>query len=299
MPFLLPISVCYLLLGVFTFYAAFCSLREALQPLYDVREAAAIAHEWLQHITGLTKFERLVDKHTQLTPEQQAAYEVGLARLVGGTPLQYVTGKAWFMGKEYLVNHHVLIPRPETEELVQWIVNENQVLDQALRALDIGTGSGCIATMLQLLLPQAAITGIDISEEALEMAIANAQKHFAAARFHQLDFLNAYHQSTLGTYHIIASNPPYIPIDMKSTLHKNVLDFEPHLALFTPAQDPLVFYRAIAVFGQSHLAADGAIYCELDAANAEATKAVFESSGYQTVLRKDMYDNWRMIKAWK
>ncbi len=281
---------------MYTYAQAFDLLRKQLVPLYDERESAAIAHEVVSHITSLSKVQRLVEKNSLLTAPQQLQFESCAEQLVKGVPVQYVTGAAWFMGKEYAVNNNVLIPRPETEELVQWVINEQR--NKTTNIIDIGTGSGCIPVSLKLALPGADVTACDISEGALAVARQNAARLTADVAFLQLDFLEAGQQNKLGMFGVIVSNPPYIPFSEKERLHTNVRDNEPGIALFVPNEDALVFYRAIAQFGKSHLTQDGKIYCELDAEHAEACKALFEAEGYWDVtLRKDMFDNWRFLSA--
>jgi release factor glutamine methyltransferase len=281
---------------MYTYAQAFDLLRKQLVPLYDERESAAIAHEVVSHITSLSKVQRLVEKNSLLTAQQQLQFESCAEQLVKGVPLQYVTGTAWFMGKEYAVNNNVLIPRPETEELVQWVINEQR--NKTTSIIDIGTGSGCIPVSLKLALPGADVAACDISEGALAVARQNAARLTADVAFLQLDFLEAGQQNKLGMFGVIVSNPPYIPFSEKERLHTNVRDNEPGIALFVPNDDALVFYRAIAQFGKNHLTQDGKIYCELDAEHAEACKALFEAEGYWDVtLRKDMFDNWRFLSA--
>lgn len=284
-----------------TYSQAFYQLKEQLQQLYDANEAAAISHMFMEYITGLGKLERLDKKDVLLTSKQQDIYDIRSKELVRGKPVQYVTGKAWFLGREFSVNENVLIPRPETEELVQWIASETKDQGSKIKnILDIGTGSGCIPVSLKLALPEVVITSCDISNEALNVARTNANKLNAIVDFVQLDFLDTGQHNKLETFDVIVSNPPYIPAEEKGRLHSNVKDYEPALALFVPDNDALVFYRAIALFGKQHLAANGYIYCELDAAHAEECKVLLEDAGYKNVeLKMDMYGNWRMLKAGK
>jgi release factor glutamine methyltransferase len=274
--------------------AAFYDLRNALLSLYDQDEASAVAHQLLQHITGLNKLERLSQKEALLTAEQATHYTESKGELLSGRPLQYVLGEAYFMGDRFLVSPAVLIPRQETEELVQWIIEE----ERPQNILDIGTGSGCIAISLKKRLPQAAVNAIDVSTEALEVARRNAAALGTVVTFINCDFLTQ--QETLGQYDLIVSNPPYIPVTEKATLHTNVRDHEPGTALFVPGDDALLFYEAIARFGQDHLTNGGAIYCELHQDYAEATGVLFKEQGYPDVtIRKDMHGNYRMLRAWK
>ena len=282
---------------------AFYELKNKLQPLYDEREAEALAHEILYYLTGLNKTQRLLQKETLFTEPQQEKYEQAVRELLSGKPLQYVTGYSWFMGREYIVNEHVLIPRPETEELVQWIIDDalNSIpiaIGMEFQILDIGTGSGCIPISLKLALSHADMTSCDISDVALNVAKENAKRLYAPIQFLQLDFLDASQHNKLATYDIIVSNPPYIPALEKERMHTNVKDHEPGIALFVPDDDPLVFYRAIAAFGKEHLKSNGYIYCELDAGQAMECRTLFEEAGYKEVLlSKDMSGNWRMLRA--
>lgn len=280
-----------------TFNAAFYQLKTDLQLLYDASEASAIAHELLHHITGLSKFERLIQKEQTLTSAQQDFFNQAKQRLVNSEPLQYIIGVQWFMGRAFEVNKHVLIPRPETEELVQWITNDWKNKAN-IRILDIGTGSGCIPISLKLQLPQAHITTGDISAEALQVAERNALKHDAEIELMEIDFLDERTWQYLEQYDIIVSNPPYIPASEKPNMHRNVLDYEPELALFVPNKDPLLFYRKIARFAQTHLKQDGAVYCEVHKAHAYETKELFEQFFNHVALRKDMNENERMVKGW-
>jgi len=280
-----------------TYNKAYYTLTEQLQRLYDKQEAAAIAHEVMHSITSLDKVQRLMDKDVLFTSNQQKIYERICEQMNKGVPMQYAIGHAWFMGKQYKVNEHVLIPRPETEELVQWVIDEYKGKEE-LRILDIGTGSGCIPISLKLALPMATVISCDISAGAIGVAKENAAALQADVTFRQIDFLDKSKRSELGQFDIIVSNPPYIPASEKAEMHANVKDHEPSMALFVPDNDALVFYKAIAAFGKGHLKSNGAIYCELHAPFATATQAMFGDMGYKdVVLRKDVYDNIRFVKA--
>lgn len=275
---------------------AFYQLKNELQSVYDTQEATAIAHELLFSITGLEKMDRLMQKDTPFTVAQEAQYITSKTELLTGRPLQYVTGISWFMGREFKVNEHVLIPRPETEELVQWIADEYKDKGN-ISILDIGTGSGCIPISLQLALPDAYITSCDISEEAINIAKENARRLDAGVSFIKTDFLNQKMWDNFEQYDIIVSNPPYIPQNEYDNMHTNVRDHEPALALFVPNDDALLFYRNIAEFGKTNLEEGGHIYCELHKDHAAATETMFREKGYRTELRKDMHGNERMIRT--
>lgn len=279
-----------------SYHYAFYGLRDELKTIYDTGEATAVAHEVLLHITGKDKTERLLNKDKKLSQSEQLQYDAMKADLLKGKPIQYATGIAWFMGHPYMVNEHVLIPRPETEELVQWIADDNK--NRKVSILDIGTGSGCIPIALKQLLPGAEIMACDISNDALRIADRNARNLGAAIDLLQLDILDEAGWPQLGRFDIIVSNPPYIPMHEKEQLDINVRDYEPGTALFVPGDDPLLFYRVIARLAKAHLHKAGAVYCELHRDYATQTKKLFEDAGYKdSLLREDMHGNLRMLKA--
>ena len=282
-----------------TYHTAYYTLTEQLRQLYDGQEPAAIAHEVMYSLTGLDKGQRLMNKDVVFTEEQEKTYKHISQQMSKGVPMQYAIGHAWFIDRKYVVNEHVLIPRPETEELVQWIIDECKGKDN-LSILDIGTGSGCIPVSLKLAMPWASVVSCDISEDAINVATENSAMLGAEVTFLQTDFLNEKQRAALGQFDIIVSNPPYIPAAEYADMHANVKDNEPSIALFVPDEDALVFYKAIAAFATEHLKKGGAIYCELHAPLAGDTQIMFQNSGYkQVMLRKDMYDNTRFVKAQK
>ncbi len=278
---------------------AFYRLKAELTGLYDEREAAAIAHEVLEHISGMTKTERLVKKGQALTDAQELSFNTAFEELRSGKPLQYVTNSAWFLGSKYYVDSAVLIPRPETEELVLWVVEYALRLAETgagLKILDIGTGSGCISISLKSKLPSASVTSCDISALALEVAHRNAISIGVDIDFVLLDFLDKTTWDGLADYDIIVSNPPYIPVSERERLHINVREYEPATALFVPHDNALVFYDAIAVFAKTHLNKGGAMFFEIDNGHAIETRDVFIDHGFSVAeLRKDMFGNDRML----
>ena len=278
-----------------TIQQAFYQLQAALQPLYDAGEATAIAHEVMTVLTGKTKLQRIADKEEALSNSVTEIVNIVQQKLCAGEPLQYVLGHAWFMGQQFLVTDAVLIPRPETEELVQWIIDDHkQTAFHSL--LDIGTGSGCIPICLKLALPHLSVAACDISEPALAIAKLNNNLHHTGISFFQQDILNSAPGSA--PYDCIVSNPPYIPQREVAEMHHNVTQHEPHLALFVPDNEPLLFYKAIAAFGKQNLNKGGRIYCELHHDYGKETAAMFQSEGYQDViLQQDMSGNNRMLRA--
>lgn len=279
-----------------TYNEAFHTMIADLQSVYDKQEATAIAQRYWEHITGLTYTQRLLKRDEHVPETLLGKYIQDKKALTAGKPLQQVIGYEWFFNRRYKVNEHVLIPRPETEELVMWVCDDNK-MRESFSILDIGSGSGCIPISLKLEMPQATVTSCDISREALSVAIENAVALQTNVSFVQVDFLNEEERSRLARYDVIVSNPPYIPETEAVNMHTNVKEYEPHLALFVPGDDALLFYREIAIFGKAHLAGNGIIYCELHVDHALQTAMLFDGLGYKTEVRKDMHGNLRMLKA--
>jgi release factor glutamine methyltransferase len=278
-----------------TFYEAQQLLQKALTDLYDDREAANIAGWVMEHVTGLPKIDRIMHKQSPLAPERADQLQEYTRQLLTHKPVQYVLHEAWFCGMPFYVDEHVLIPRPETEELVEWIVAE--VVGQEASILDIGTGSGCIPVSLKKKLPQAEVFACDVSEGALNVAARNAAAQETPIHFLQVDFLDADSWSSLPEVDIIVSNPPYIPQSDKNTMLQNVLAYEPHLALFVPDNDALVFYDAIARFAQQTLPKHGCVFVEIHEDLGKQTKALFESKGFYAEVKKDFQGKDRMVRA--
>jgi release factor glutamine methyltransferase len=285
-----------------TFEAAEQSLATALDGLYENREAATIAGMVMEFVTGKSKMDRWLQKNELLSIEDLKRLEKYSNELLTGKPIQYVLGEAWFAGLCLRVNQHTLIPRPETEELVNlcasWAAT-NKIQDAPLQILEVGTGSGCIAIALQQKMPAAIITAIDISAEAIEVATINAAKYNAPIQFKTFDFLNEARWPEMGNYDIIISNPPYIADIEKESMAGHVLNFEPHTALFVRDNDPLIFYSALANFGNKYLHKDGALFVEINQTLGIQTQDVFEQKNYTTLLKKDLFENDRMIEAIK
>lgn len=272
--------------------------RQFLEKHYETREAGNIMHLLMEKLTGMQKVDRLLAKERPLLPEQLNRLNAWLEKLAASQPVQYVLGEAWFAGMCLQVNPHVLIPRPETEELVAWALRDcSEEKIRAPKVLDIGTGSGCIAVAFQKSLPDATTMAIDYSSEALTCAENNARAQHTDIRFLQLDFLVASERDSLPVMDIILSNPPYIPASEKKNMSPRVWQQEPATALFVPDSDPLVFYQAIAAFGKTHLRKSGAIYMELYEELGALTARLFREQGYTTELRKDMQGRDRMLKA--
>lgn len=271
-------------------------LQKALSTTYEGHELTAIIRTICCDMLGISSTAYYLKEKVTLTTEQGTLLQGIIGRLQKGEPLQYIEGKATFCGMEFAVNTSVLIPRPETAELVDWIVCEHAA--QQPRILDLGTGSGCIAITLSKQLPQAEIEACDISTEALTIAKENARTNEAPVSFFTHNMLNL-DTPLPHSYDILVSNPPYIRQSEAADMSIQVTEWEPHTALFVPDDDALCFYRAIAELGQTKaLRPGGYIYVEINQALGKESMALFEAYGYQNVeLRKDIYGNERMIRA--
>ncbi|HUR10036.1 MAG TPA: peptide chain release factor N(5)-glutamine methyltransferase, partial [Flavitalea sp.] len=221
------------------------------------------------------------------------------SELMTGKPVQYVLGEGWFLGMKFFVNHSVLIPRPETEELVQWVINDydQPTRNEQRRILDIGTGSGCIAIALKKKFLLAEVYACDISKDAIIIAQKNAATLAADINFSVLDILDVNAQNHLGIFDVVISNPPYISFEERSSLPENVINFEPAVALFVE-KNPLLFYRTIITFCLDHLSQSGALYFEVHEAHGREVLHLMESAGFvDCVLKKDMQGKERMVKG--
>jgi release factor glutamine methyltransferase len=277
-----------------TIELAYRQILADLSKMYEERESAAIANWVMDHVTGKSRIDRMLVKNEELSILQLEQLQTIQQQLSIHRPIQYVLGEAWFCGMKFTVNEHTLIPRPETEELVEWIWKENPATDNLL---DIGTGSGCIPIALYKKFPNTKIISIDISQEALNIARQNADSLNAIIQLVPMDFLQEDHWDSLPQFDIIVSNPPYIRLAEKENMNRNVLDFEPGLALFVPDEDPLLFYRKIAAFARNHLSSKGAVYLEINEALGKEVCALYETEGYTVVLKKDVAGRDRMVKA--
>ena len=269
-------------------------LWKPLTKLYDAREAKAIARLVMEDRFGLTMADVLCGK----TGDDAVLRHIQ-QRLLQGEPVQYVLGVAEFGGRQFRVAPGVLIPRPETLELCQWVQEERKEERgerRGITILDIGTGSGCIACTLAAELPEAQVTAWDISETALAIAQENAKRTNVHVSFEQVDALNI--PLTPDKWDIIISNPPYVCEQERAAMERHVLDYEPSLALFVPDDDPLLFYRAIADYARQSLTAGGSLFFEINPLYAEQLKSLLSAMSYHHIeVRDDLYGKPRMIKA--
>jgi release factor glutamine methyltransferase len=275
-------------------------LTKELKKVYDADELNNIIELVLEKITGLPRIEQVKNKIPYLTCTQLEDIDSIRERLKKNEPVQYVLGEAWFAGMKFKVNKNVLIPRPETEELVVWIVKQSAIDNRQLAIIDIGTGSGCIPIILKKKLLEADVSAIDVCSEALFVATENATEHNAEVNFFLLDFLDEEKWNELGSFDIMVSNPPYVKQNEKDSIHARVISYEPHLALFVPDNDALLFYRKLSDFAIKHLNANGNLFVEINEALSNEVVNLFRSAGFTDVqLKKDMQGKDRMIKATK
>ena len=260
---------------------------DQLSSIYEVDEVESIFLIYIEDKLDL-KFQ------PQLTIQNTKEVLSDLSELKQGKPIQHITQKAFFYDHFFYVNENTLIPRPETEELIELIRNDFPQ-DKKLSIVDLGTGTGCIPITLFKLFPNAQVSALDISSKALEVAQLNAKNLAASVHFIQQDLLQNFELNE--KFDIIISNPPYIRNLEKSEMHQNVLDFEPHLALFVEDHDPLIFYRKVFDFAEKHLKENGTIYCEINQYLGDETKQIFEKKYPNTQIIKDISGNDRMLKS--
>ena len=274
---------------------------QSLTPLYDAGEAQAIVRTVLDVEYGMTLTDIICGKVNELSSDEERNLEEIIARLQNGEPVQYVLGEADFAGRTFHVEPGVLIPRPETAELCQWIEEEVSSLkaDERKQILDICTGSGCIAITLGLTLPNSEVTGWDISEDALRIAQGNVE--MLKARNVRIEYQDALAlPKAAEAADLIVSNPPYICEKEKADMEKNVLEHEPSIALFVPDEDPLKFYRAIAEYASSALKSEGALYFEINPIYEKETREMLEELGFKDIeTKEDAFGKKRMMKAKK
>ncbi len=284
-----------------TFNEARTVLAKELRNVYDNGELKNIIDLVIEFVTSLPRMDHLKDKKAYLTCEQLESIDAITERLKTNEPVQYVLGEAWFGGMKFKVNKNVLIPRPETEELVDWIVKENaqrSMLNVQYSIIDIGTGSGCIPITLKKKISIANVSAVDVCSEALFIATENAINLNAEVDFLLLDFLDEEKWKELGQFDIIVSNPPYVKQSEMQTMHERVTEFEPQQALFVPDEDALLFYKKLSAFSLTHLKQGGNLFVEINEALGNSIVNLFQTAGFVNVeLRKDMQGKERMIKA--
>jgi release factor glutamine methyltransferase len=271
---------------------------DQIADLYEAGEAQAIAGWVIEDLTGLDTLSLRMQREAALTQTQLDRMVACLQQLRQYIPVQYVLGKSYFFGYTFMVSPAVLIPRPETEELVDLVLQYvRQRKGAPLRVLEVGAGSGCISIALKKQAPQLDTTAVDIATDALAIARQNAASLQAEVNFIECDFLDEAQWPGLGTFDIIVSNPPYITEQEQASMQTHVLEQEPHAALFVTDGDPQQFYRKIAHFAGTHLQTGGAVFLELNQYFAADTKALYSAAGWQADLLRDLNDNDRMLRC--
>jgi len=268
----------------------------SLLPFYDEMEAESFFYLILENRHQLRRIDLALDAKKEFSEAEISNWNFILEKLKTQIPIQYILGTTHFYGSEFIVDENVLIPRPETEELVDWIVKLNTKLSKKkdLKILDIGTGSGCIAISLAKNILNSAVFAVDVSEKALAVAEKNATLNKVAVTFLHKNILETNHLDQ--KFDIIVSNPPYVRNLEKAEIKPNVLENEPHLALFVPDNDPLIFYKKIAELAAANLNPNGQLFFEINQYLGKETQDLLESLGLKNIeLRKDIYGNDRMI----
>lgn len=268
-------------------------LRSQLIPIYGERESDAIVRLIFHYLKGWNLTEILIHNEDQVSPFIKAEAENILSRLKNNEPIQYITGEARFHGMDFKVDKNVLIPRQETDELTDIVIDENKEAED-LRVLDLGTGSGCIAISLARNLKFPDVTAIDNSEDALKVAKENAANLKAKVNFQHEDLFNWMPNSKVD---IIISNPPYIERDEIRDMEKNVVDYEPHSALFVPESDTMKFNRRIAQIALNKLSKNGTVYIEINPRHSEEIKKIFSDFGFKPEIRLDSFGKKRFLIA--
>lgn len=272
--------------------------HQELHDLYPKEEIDSFFYAMVEHYLGLERFVLVLQPQFTVTKEEEQPFFEALAQLKNEKPIQYILGKAHFMDLTIKVNEHVLIPRPETEELVHWIISEFKNRNTEFRILDMGTGSGCIAIALAKQLPNTEVYALDVSKEALEVARENAKANEVRVHFLPMDILDMEEIDLF--FDIIVSNPPYVRESEKQSMKNNVKLYEPATALFVPNHDPLVFYRAIAHFAKARLNTGGKLFLEINQYLGKQTIEILEEHHFNGIeLKKDIFENNRMIRAVK
>jgi len=271
-------------------------IKKELSNKYDKNEINSFIRIIFKNLLNYSSTDIHINQNTKISSNSISEINLIIEQLKQNKPIQYIFGETDFYDLEFYVNEHVLIPRPETEELVDWIIKET--VDKYVTILDIGTGSGCIAITLSKNLDNPIIEAIDISKKALIVAKNNAKKYSQKINYKRLDILNLRHQKKLGKYDLIVSNPPYVTVSDKKEIHKNVIDYEPHDALFISDNNPLVFFEVISKFAKGHLNKNGKLFFEINELyGTEALNKIWSFGFSEIILKKDLNGKERMIKA--
>ncbi len=270
--------------------------KKELQEEYPEGEVVSFFNILAEEYLGMSRLELALKPHKEISVEIREKFENALQRLKDHEPIQHIVGETAFFGLTFKVNRHVLIPRPETEELVAWILEAvSEEKQKEINILDIGTGSGCIAISLAKNLPQAKVSAIDVSPEALKMAKSNAFLNGEKINFFQQDILEM--KELQERYDVIVSNPPYVRELEKKEMQKNVLDHEPAAALYVKDEDPLIFYRKITSLAQKSLNPGGFLFFEINQYLSAETESILKAENFTASLKKDIFGKDRMLRG--
>lgn len=275
------------------------NFHKELDELFGKDEVVSFFFIILEHLHQMKRVDLALQPDFSISDAQAGQWNKILRELKNEKPIQYILGITEFYGLPFFVNENTLIPRPETEELVDWIIQRQDNKDDDIQIVDIGTGSGCIPISLKKNIQKASVFAIDVSEKALETAQRNATLNKVAIHFIETDILKLESLEEIGTrFDIIVSNPPYVRNLEKEEIKKNVLDYEPHLALFVEDDDALLFYRKIAILAKKGLKENGVLYFEINQYLGKETVNLLAALGFQNIeLKKDFYGNDRMIRC--
>lgn len=269
-----------------------------LEKEFPKEEVLSFFNILVEHYLQMSRIQVALDREKELSGPELHQMEAALERLMRHEPVQYIIGKKEFYGLNFMVNENVLIPRPETEELVDWILKDLQAGNKKkISILDIGTGSGCIAVSLAKNLPEAKVKALDFSAEALDVARKNAEDNAVEVVFVQADILKT--EDLESHFDVIVSNPPYVRELEKTEMQRNVLEHEPEMALYVKDEDPLIFYRKITALAENALNPRGAIYFEINQYLEKETAALLQEKDFLTSLKKDIFGVERMLKGQK
>ncbi len=273
------------------------NFHSELKGEYPPEEINSFFNLLMENYLKISRLDLALDPEKEISPAEVKNFDKALQQLLHQKPIQYIIGETEFFGLPFKVNPHVLIPRPETEELVQWVMEDLQKNEfKDLTILDIGTGSGCIAVSLAKNFPQARVSAMDISEEALNCAKLNAERNGVKINFIQQDVLKL--DKLAEMFDVIISNPPYVRELEKPEMSRNVLEHEPSMALYVKDEDPLIFYKKITKLAEAGLKKNGNLYFEINQYLAEETKGMVTNNNLKPELRKDIFGNYRMLRAW-
>jgi release factor glutamine methyltransferase len=271
--------------------------HKILSEFFPSEEINSFIHLLSEKYLSYTRLDLAINASEVLSEENEKKFTIALERLSRQEPIQYIIGHTHFFGNDFLVDAYTLIPRPETEELVQWVIDDHgKTSGQSLKLLDLGTGTGCIAISLAKAIPASEVSAIDVSSEALSIAKKNAEQLEAKIQFIQADLLS--NPVLNDRYDVIVSNPPYVRNLEKKWMKPNVLDHEPSLALFVSDEDPLLFYRHIARLANAYLASSGILYLEINQYLSDDLRALLKQEGFEAIeIRNDIFGNPRMAKV--